>query len=65
MFSQNNKPDVIIETTGSSHAIRETLPCLKKGGRVVMVGLFPREVAFDLSRDLVLKEALCVEFMAV
>ncbi|WP_413376695.1 alcohol dehydrogenase catalytic domain-containing protein [Alkalihalobacillus sp. 1P02AB] len=49
LFSGNNKVDVIIETTGSARAFNEAFPYLKKGGTAVMVGLFPGEVATDLS----------------
>ena len=55
IFSGNEKADVIIETTGSGRAFNEALPYLKKGGKAVMVGLFPSDVEVDLS-SLVTKE---------
>jgi threonine 3-dehydrogenase len=56
-LSGANRPDVIIETTGSERAIREALPHLRKGGSVIFAGLFPQEVALNLSAELVFKEA--------
>jgi threonine 3-dehydrogenase len=50
-------PDIIIETTGNQRALREALPCLRKGGTVVLAGLFAQEVPLNLSRDVVFKEA--------
>ncbi|WP_375088738.1 alcohol dehydrogenase catalytic domain-containing protein [Peribacillus sp. RS7] len=49
IFNGNNKTDVIIETTGSAQAFNEALPFLKKGGKAVMVGLFPGDVPVNLS----------------
>jgi threonine 3-dehydrogenase len=56
-FPKGNEPDVIIETTGSEHALNEAMPHLRKGGTVVLVGLFPRPVPLSLSSDVVFKEA--------
>lgn len=50
-------PDIIIETTGNERAIREALPFLRKGGQIILAGLFPRDVALNLSSDIVFKEA--------
>jgi 2-desacetyl-2-hydroxyethyl bacteriochlorophyllide A dehydrogenase len=33
--------DVIIENVGSSQSLQETLPCLKRGGRMILVGYDP------------------------
>jgi 2-desacetyl-2-hydroxyethyl bacteriochlorophyllide A dehydrogenase len=33
--------DVIIENVGSAQSLQETLPCLKRGGRLVLVGYDP------------------------
>lgn len=49
IFSGKNKVDVIIETTGNGRAFNEALPYLKKGGKAVMVGLFPGDVPVNLS----------------
>ena len=45
----DNKVDVIIETTGSGRAFTDALPYLKKGGKAVMVGLFPGDVPVPLA----------------
>lgn len=58
MLGGSHAPDVIIETTGNERAIQEALPYLRKGGEVVMAGLFRAEVPLLLSRDLVFKEAV-------
>ncbi|MED1204196.1 alcohol dehydrogenase catalytic domain-containing protein [Heyndrickxia acidicola] len=57
LFNKPNAPDVIIETTGNSRALAEALPFLKKGGTVILCGLFSNEVSLNLSADIVFKEA--------
>ncbi|MCK9918269.1 alcohol dehydrogenase catalytic domain-containing protein, partial [Microbacteriaceae bacterium K1510] len=57
MLSGQYAPDVIIETTGNDRALMEALPCLRKGGEVVLAGLFQRPVSLQLSSDIVFKEA--------
>ncbi|MGJ9385203.1 alcohol dehydrogenase catalytic domain-containing protein [Salipaludibacillus sp. CF4.18] len=56
LSEEKNRPDVIIETTGSIHAIKEALPYLKKNGTVIMVGLFSEELPLNFSREIILKE---------
>lgn len=55
IFGIGNQVDVMIETTGNGRAFTDALPYVKKGGKVVMVGLFPGDVSFDVS-SLVTKE---------
>ncbi|MBB2482011.1 alcohol dehydrogenase catalytic domain-containing protein [Bacillus sp. APMAM] len=57
VLTGTNIPDVIIETTGNERALQEALPHLRKGGQVVLAGLFPGNVSLNLSNDLVFKEA--------
>ena len=57
VLSGHNTPDVIIETTGNERALQEALPHLRKGGQVVLAGLFAGNVALNLSSDLIFKEA--------
>jgi threonine 3-dehydrogenase len=57
VLSGRNTPDVVIETTGNERALKDALPYLRKGGQVVLAGLFAGEVSLNLSTDLVFKEA--------
>lgn len=57
VFTGTYRPEVLIETTGNERAIQEALPFLRKGGTVVLAGLFPQEVALNLSANIVFKEA--------
>lgn len=41
--------DLVIETSGSGHAIKSAVSALKKGGKLVTIGFPPSDVAIDLT----------------
>ncbi len=49
--------DVILEVSGAGEALRSSFGYLRKGGRVVLLGLPGAEVSLDVTRDIVFKEA--------
>lgn len=48
-------PDIVLEMSGQSAAIRTGLKLVRGGGQVRLLGLPDQEVALDLSRDLIFK----------
>jgi threonine 3-dehydrogenase len=52
--------DAVIEASGSADAVKASFRCLRKGGRMALVGLPDRPVDLDLGRDIVFKEAKLV-----
>ncbi|MFS0645915.1 alcohol dehydrogenase catalytic domain-containing protein [Siminovitchia sp. 179-K 8D1 HS] len=57
VLNGDHRPDVIIETTGNERAIQEAIPYLRKGGQVILVGLFSNNISLNLSSDVLFKEA--------
>jgi len=49
--------DVIIDASGSVDAIKQSFQYLRKGGRLVLIGLPGRPIELELGRDVVFKEA--------
>ncbi|MDQ3457687.1 MAG: alcohol dehydrogenase catalytic domain-containing protein [Deinococcota bacterium] len=52
--------DAVIDASGSVEAIRDGFRYLRKGGRVVLVGLPSRPLELDLGADVVFKEATVI-----
>ncbi|MGH7175930.1 MAG: L-threonine 3-dehydrogenase [Tepidisphaeraceae bacterium] len=50
-------PQVLLEMSGSSKAIRDGFSALRNGGTVAMLGLPSRPVEFDLANDIIFKGA--------
>jgi threonine 3-dehydrogenase len=49
--------DVVIDASGSTAAIKEGFQCLRKGGRMALVGLPDRPLELELGSQVVFKEA--------
>jgi threonine 3-dehydrogenase len=49
--------DVVIEASGSIPAIQQAFRCLRKGGRVALVGLPDQPLELEIGKDVVFKEA--------
>lgn len=49
--------DVVIEASGSIPAIQQAFRCLRKGGRVALVGLPDRPLELEIGKEVVFKEA--------
>lgn len=49
--------DVVLEMSGHPDGLRTGFEALRKGGRVVLLGLFRGPVTFDLNEQLIFKEA--------
>ena len=41
--------DLFFECSGNAHAFKDLLPAVKKGGQVILVGLYPEEISFGLN----------------
>ncbi len=49
--------DAVIETSGNAAAIKQSFGYLRKGCRLALIGLPEQQLAIDLSKDVVFKEA--------
>ena len=49
--------DVVIDASGSVAAIKQAFLCLRKGGRIALVGLPDKPLELELGREVVFKEA--------
>ena len=49
--------DVVIDASGSVAAIKQAFQCLRKGGRVALVGLPDKPLELELGKEVVFKEA--------
>ena len=49
--------DVVIEASGSTTALQQAFRCLRKGGRVALVGLPDRPLELEIGKEVVFKEA--------
>ncbi len=52
--------DVVIDYTGANSAILQGLASVKKGGKMVLVGLTNKELSLDLSNQIIYKELTIV-----
>jgi 2-desacetyl-2-hydroxyethyl bacteriochlorophyllide A dehydrogenase len=41
--------DLFFECSGNAHAFKDLLPAVRKGGQIVLVGLYPEEIPFGLN----------------
>ncbi len=51
----NEGVDVILEMSGNANALSNGLKCVRNGGNVALLGLYPNEVLLNLSDDIVLR----------
>jgi threonine 3-dehydrogenase len=49
--------DVVIDASGSAPAVRQAFQCLRKGGRIVLVGLPDQPLELEIGKEVVFKEA--------
>lgn len=49
--------DIVVELTGNAAAAVAAARCLRRGGDLVLVGLYSEPVALDLTNDVIYKEA--------
>lgn len=49
--------DVVIEASGSITAVQQAFRCLRKGGRIALVGLPDRPLELEIGKEVVFKEA--------
>lgn len=52
--------DVIIESSGSADALMEGFRYLRKGGRVIVIGLASKPIQLEVGRDIAWKEATII-----
>jgi threonine 3-dehydrogenase len=55
-ISQPDEIDVAIDTSGNAGAIKSALSVIGAGGQLLLLGLPDREVALDLTRNVILRE---------
>ena len=55
-LTQGEGVAVALDTSGHPPAIRDALACLSPGGTMFLIGLPSKDVAFDLARQVVLRE---------
>lgn len=55
-----NGVDAVIEASGNVSAVQQAFRCLRKGGRVALVGLPDRPLELEIGKEVVFKEAKVV-----
>ena len=55
--TDQNGADVIIDASGNVAAIKQGFACLRKGGRVALIGLPDQPIELELGKEVVFKEA--------
>jgi len=56
-ITKGSGADIVIELTGNSIAVNDALKVLRRGGEIVLVGLFNNPVELDLVNNVIYKEA--------
>ncbi len=60
LAEEHDSADVVIDYTGSIPAVRAGIDTVKKGGRLVLVGLPSESMTIDLTNDIIYKELTVV-----